>query len=566
MDLSRPSGKDNPAGSSVRFPPAIGHWLAVHFGELTAGALGSVPLVPTAATILTIGCLRFVDNKYFVLGIPTATYLGLFACVLLLAMWGACAILYGLLGLATAQGAMPSNYSDLMSIYQELQAWQIPPRDPGEETEKCDQLREQYIKDCTAYQAFTKHLERIKELLDGKSKRTASGWVSGIAYIELWNHVHRAQEALIGFEPLDLVIQHADYDYLRIRDSTLQDLYQPRLRQCMQVLDLEIHLRPVREQLKRIIQDLNKDLPGIPQARKKTYEDVLDVLNAAQTQLDSTGHVNAVYFGALTSAADALSALAHLPSPDEDPKQLQAKLSSTIGTLRGFNVAFAIQPLPALGYTLAPAPSADLTGTSPLPPRTAEEARAQVRSTRTVINEYRDDRRAGLLRTRGLLNLAMASTGVIVYIILWMAIEAVLKPEAILNAFALYLVGVMVGLFNRLFGTAGTDTSVEDFGLSATRLLTTLVVSGVAAVLGVFLISVVASTLPGVSGAGGTGAPSINTDQMAALVERGFDVLHTPLSVFTAAVFGLTPGLLIDRLTQAADTFKSDLRKSATTE
>ncbi len=79
---------------------------------------------------------------------------------------------------------------------------------------------------------------------------------------------------------------------------------------------------------------------------------------------------------------------------------------------------------------------------------------------------------------------------------------------AFTSAIAYFLIGAPVGLFNRLYLDASTETAVEDYGLSAARLL------------------------------------------------------HTPLLCGLAAVFGLTPSALISRLQSEAEKYKSDLKSS----
>jgi hypothetical protein len=41
---------------------------------------------------------------------------------------------------------------------------------------------------------------------------------------------------------------------------------------------------------------------------------------------------------------------------------------------------------------------------------------------------------------------------------------------------------------------------------------------------------------------------------------KAFDLASTPMNIFTAAIFGLTPGLVIDRLKHQSDEFKKNLR------
>jgi hypothetical protein len=69
----------------------------------------------------------------------------------------------------------------------------------------------------------------------------------------------------------------------------------------------------------------------------------------------------------------------------------------------------------------------------------------------------------------------------------------------------------------------------------------------VAAVLGVELIAL-------------AGAAQSNTPD---ILVGAFDLSKSSASVLTAAVFGLTPGLVLDRLNQRAEGFKENLHGSA---
>ena len=50
----------------------------------------------------------------------------------------------------------------------------------------------------------------------------------------------------------------------------------------------------------------------------------------------------------------------------------------------------------------------------------------------------------------------------------------------IVSVAAIYLVGTIVGLFNRLAAESGGETSIDDYGLSGARLLLTPALSGLA--------------------------------------------------------------------------------------
>jgi hypothetical protein len=181
--------------------------------------------------------------------------------------------------------------------------------------------------------------------------------------------------------------------------------------------------------------------------------------------------------------------------------------------------------------------------------RPAADLRLQARQLRRAVNEYRDNRRSALVRTRNYLAAATLFTGVTVYTLLWLSIGARMPVETVQAGMTVFLIGAIVGLFNRLYGDARVDGVQDDYGLTVTRLLMTPLLSGVAAVLGVALISTAAAVQGGSSAATGS-------------LRTAFDLLNQPVSVLTAAALGLTPGLLLDQLNQRTARLKDDLQAS----
>ena len=124
------------------------------------------------------------------------------------------------------------------------------------------------------------------------------------------------------------------------------------------------------------------------------------------------------------------------------------------------------------------------------------QAREALREVRHALNEFRDDRHEGLIRARNRLIWTMLAVGVTTYLLLSLALVAGVPVKYIQTVAILYLVGAIVGLFNRLRIDAGQSSAVEDFGLSQARLVVTPLVSGLAAVAGVYLIAALPALLP----------------------------------------------------------------------
>lgn len=110
----------------------------------------------------------------------------------------------------------------------------------------------------------------------------------------------------------------------------------------------------------------------------------------------------------------------------------------------------------------------------------------------------------------------------------------------------LFLVGAVIGLMAQLRSDARRDEAVEDFGLTKIRLYQTILASGLAAVAGVVLMAIAVDA----SGAAGADQTSLGAI---------FNIQQSPGQLLIAAVFGLSPQLLFDRLEVTADRYKKQL-------
>ena len=181
-------------------------------------------------------------------------------------------------------------------------------------------------------------------------------------------------------------------------------------------------------------------------------------------------------------------------------------------------------------------------------PLTRDGARADLREIDFAINEFRNDRYGGIVRARNKLALTTVVFGLVAYALLSFAIAVLPAPETgrshpILVGLALYLVGALTGLFGQLRIDVQADTAIDDYGLSIVRIAQTPLSSGLAAVLGVVIVKLAADT--------------------AVDLNEVFDLGRNPNGLLVAAALGLSPQVVIGRLTQQADKYKADLQKSA---
>jgi hypothetical protein len=184
-------------------------------------------------------------------------------------------------------------------------------------------------------------------------------------------------------------------------------------------------------------------------------------------------------------------------------------------------------------------------------------ARATLRQVRRAINEYRDSLRAGLIRARNHLFVTAIYASLNAYALLGVAMIWGVSRSAILAATAFYLIGATVGLFRQLQLASSATTTQEDYGLESMRLIQTPLFSGLAAIGGVVLLSIVPALTPAAS----SSAKQTSTNPIPPL-ENIFDLGTNEKGLVIAAIFGLTPTLLVARLRAQSEGLKSGLKSS----
>ncbi len=178
------------------------------------------------------------------------------------------------------------------------------------------------------------------------------------------------------------------------------------------------------------------------------------------------------------------------------------------------------------------------------------EARAALREVRRTLNEYRDNLWEGLIRTRNRLMMIVVINGFLAYILLSLYIVLNVGPKYVVAGTTFFLVGAIVGLFNRLHLETQSNTAVNDYGLSMARVIATPLLSGLAAVGSVLVITLL------------TGAMETGAAQKSLLEDLPSIYSISPWHIILAAIFGLAPNLLIGMLQQKAESYKSDIKSS----
>ncbi len=183
------------------------------------------------------------------------------------------------------------------------------------------------------------------------------------------------------------------------------------------------------------------------------------------------------------------------------------------------------------------------------PPPDKRLARGIVQDAQAIVDEFRDTRRRGLVRSRNRLFATVVFTGLVAYGGLGLALLAGAGTTQIIAGATFYLIGASVGLFRQLRQAATADTvTEEDFGLSMVRLVHVPLASGLAAVGGVVVTAYLTA---------------LNSAEDVPALATVFDIDASPLGLISAAVFGFTPSLLASSLQSRAEKWKEELKTSA---
>ncbi|GLV55780.1 hypothetical protein KDH_26240 [Dictyobacter sp. S3.2.2.5] len=295
-------------------------------------------------------------------------------------------------------------------------------------------------------------LDAIREELDHHDLR----WVVGTGYLNAWNLIHRAEEAMIDIAPRLEVIREAYHDELSLEGSSI------------------------------------------------------DSRNATLTKL--------------RLAVKNLSPLA-------------IQYMDTIAQDDGGSNGGATEPVKVHDMEMD------------------HEARNAIHNVKQTINEFRDGLWEGLVRMRNQLTGITLYTGLLTYALLCAAIVAGAVPSSIEAATIYYLVGAMVGLFGRLYTEAQADQAISDYGLTLARIVVTPILSGMAAVGGVLVVAIFSFTLTKAS-----------TVPSSFILSEIYNLNSNLQGIIVAAIFGLTPNLLISVLQQKADDFQTQLKNSSATD
>lgn len=308
---------------------------------------------------------------------------------------------------------------------------------------------------------FPDDTKEVKEYLNSFRQalnQRSSTWVRGEGYIELWDLMNSAEEALITSAPLEKVIADAVYDEMRLNDSKIV-----------------------------------------------SNDEWANKLRVAVNELDP----NAIRFLKPSVGAQSLKNANQTSGQEDNP-----------------------------GTALSPAP-----GQGGFSEKQQDSvARSILRAVRETINDFNANSWEALINARNQLYSTMTLVGLTMFVFVALAIIFHVNLLHLEAATFYAFIGGIAGLIGRLSLEAQSDKSLDDYRLSQARLLVTPLLSGLAAVIGVLIVSK-ATDLNMIY--------NINANLVPNLI--------------IAATFGLSPNLLINQLQKKSDEYKGNLQSTQPT-
>ena len=490
---------------------SVGKYIKAYFASLlTVGVI-----MPVVASFIAVGLYLASGSPIPLFGLQSNSpwYVPLYGSLLAVILWLVAAIPF--CSMCTAQGANSRNYNLLRSRLHQLKA-SLGLKDYADGSyEEINTI--ETVMSHAGFNGYTKHQRDVlKEAyaccidISRKLYKSPAGlpWIIGTGYNSVWALLHHAEEVMVEVQDVESLVRGAKHDFLAIEGSKLngQDELLGDVVQAISVLKPEALVYFKEHQPGKSGLALSQLTQLIQQSNRSPL--------AAQT------------------------------SDNSDAADLTAQASGKNGA--------ADQTAQASGKdSIESATRA----------RGEAVARVMLREVRSTLNNFRDQRWEGIVRQRSRLMMSIVVTGIITHALL--CVIALTNPPPFLRlnlvaAALFYIIGAVAGVFVRFYSESQGGSSVDDFGLSTTRLMAIPLLSGLAGVGGVF-------ALGGLAILGGPALFNINTAQSMSF---GLGRLFSPDPQFllAAAVFGVTPNLLIKGLQQKANEYESELKSSKAAE
>lgn len=384
----------------------------------------ALPVLPIIAAIVTIGI--YLPNLFSSAWL-SIVYGPLFAFI----AWMLVSLL--IIPLTSPGNANSRSYSVVESRLQQLETRLFTIRNTYPDEKVLPEYQQVALNE-----AFDKLTEITEDLYESNMRLP---WVTGIGYLNVWSKLHRAEEALIEVEPVEMAIRGAMHDKMALTDSQIsnRDELLDKLHYSVKKLDPTIAIL-FRPSTATVMSDMSES-PEMQELQKNVHllqDDVRQV--AYDLRLDlKAGHIT----DQKTQASN--------------DTQTSARASET-----------------------------------PIDSEGSARGRLTLREVRRAINDYRDSLWEGLIRVRNNLWRTIFITGLITCILLCIAILSTSQANghaAIIAIAEFYMVGAVGGLFGAIRRESMTDTHIDDYGLTFVRLILTPLLSGLAGVGGVLIVS-----------------------------------------------------------------------------
>ena len=394
-----------------------------------AALVGGFAVVPSVAAAITVAIFLAELN------VPGA-YIVIWGMLVTIAAWLLISIPMSFL--TSRDRVNARSYGLLISRLSQLETRLNVIQNRNPDPDKLEEYREVALEE-----AYTNFQELDTMLYESTSRLP---WVLGLGYVVAWFRIHRAEEALIEVEPVEMVVRGAYHDKMAITDSQMSNSS-----------DLLNQLRTSVKALDPAMGDLFRTGDTASQETEQLQE-LLDNVQQLETDLQQLGQ--------------GVQQIAKNSGVKLDDNKKSPGHSGTKGT----------------------SPEAG--------------ARLTIREIRQTLNEYRDHQWEGLIRARNRLMSGIFVTGLVTFLLLCIALLSASSGSsdsqsghaALLAAAAFYVVGAIAGLFGTIYRESTMSVGVDDYGLSLARLIGTPMLSGLAGVGGAFLYSVlILQTTPSAS-------------------------------------------------------------------
>jgi hypothetical protein len=461
----------------------------------------TAPLLPSVAIAVTITMYLVSREISKTIGVSLgdlsgeiAVLVGILAGVL---VWLTVAGFYRLH--TAADCASRRNYNGLRERlnYLDIRIRQAESDDSQEE-------HEQHVIKAMRDQALARAKTECGEIKKGLASK-GMPWVTGLGYIELWHRVHHAEEAMIKVEPIPEALEGAMRDESRLMNANMEnkEALLQRLRNAVALLDTS---------------GTDKKLNLLAEPAQISMED-------DQATPDKSAR-------ALTK---------------ENRELLLQRLRGALARLVNA-VAKRTNSATDRNLSLLAEPALSSAEDERLTPDKRAKALIMLSEVRYEINNFRDNSWEGLVHARTRLADTSVLLGVVAYGLLALALFFEASRPTIIWVVTYFLIGALAGLFARAQAEWSAESAVDDFGLSRSRLLQIPWLSGLAAVGGVLITSIL--------------DPQLTVENPTDFAQITAVFSSRPLLLIVAAIFGLTPDLLLRRLAQQSDKYKEDLQST----